>query len=94
MDKQEFLKQMVTFGQKLLEEEEKKTSQLDVDAIKCLQRLYDSLAEAVNAAADLEVHFKKNKDKRVKRVSFAIGQIMSAQDIMNPLAEDEDIQLV
>lgn len=90
MDKQEFLKQMIAFGQELLAQEQQ--PKLNEKARQSLQKLYDSLGEAVNAAADLEIIF--GKDKRAAKARKAASLIMKTQELMNPLAEDEDIDLI
>lgn len=92
MDKQEFLKQMVAFGEELLAQERK--PKINVKARDSLGKLYAHLAEAVNAASDLSVLFEFEKDKRKLKAEKAVGLIMKIQDLMNPMAEDEDIQIV
>lgn len=57
-----------------------------------LQKLYDHLAAAINAAADLQIVFAN--DKRSVKAKKAVSLIMKTQELMNPLAEDEDINLV
>lgn len=64
------------------------------EARKILQRTYNNLARAVNAASDLEVLFSNEKDVRVKRAEKAVDLIMRAQQILNRLAEDDDIGLI
>ena len=97
MDKQEFLKQMMAFGQELLEadriEDEQKVK-INLIAQKALQRLYNGLDEAVNAAGDLERILANDKKKRGLKALKALGLIMKVQELMNPMAEDDDIDIV
>jgi hypothetical protein len=64
------------------------------EARKILRRVYNNLARSVEAAADLEVFFSKEDDKRLFKAREAVRLIMKAQETVNPLAEDEDIRLV
>lgn len=64
------------------------------EARKILRRTYNNLARAVNATADLTVLFGEIGDKRAKKAEQAVALIMKAQEILNPLAEDEDIGLI
>lgn len=89
MDKQEFLKQMIEYGQKLIAEENK-----DSEATSYLQDIYDSLDVAVNSVGKLNSHFQKNKDKRTVKTNKAMNLIMQVQELMNPIAEDYDICLM
>ena len=93
MEKKEFLKQMVAFGQKLLEEENKKV-ELNSSAIISLSNLYDLLGDAVSEASDLERAFKNDKKKRNVKAAKAVRLIMQIQQLLNPIAEDDDIQLI
>ena len=92
MDKQEFLKQMISFGQELLKEDQK--TKVNTKAQNALQRLYNGLEDAVNAAGDIERIFSELKDKRSLKALKAIKLIMQVQELMNPMAEDEDIDIV
>lgn len=97
MDKQEFLKQMVAYGQKLLEEENK--PKINKEAKEKLQSLYNNLALAINDAIDLKLIFdcddkKDKKNKRALAAHKATLLIMKAQELMNPIAEDDDIRIV
>jgi uncharacterized protein YutE (UPF0331/DUF86 family) len=64
-----------------------------VEAIKFLQKVYDSLDVAVNSAADLAVTFGNQKDKRKVKADKAVVLIMKAQELINSLCQDEDIYL-
>jgi hypothetical protein len=90
MDKVEFYKQMIAFGQELLAKEQK--PKLNEKAIVSLQKIYDALDIAVNAAADLGYIFGE-KDRRSLIAWEATELIMKTQRLMKPLAEDEDIKL-
>ena len=63
-------------------------------AKRALQRAYNNLARSVDAAADLACVFRDQKDKRKAKAEKAIELIWKAQDLLNPLAEDEDIGLI
>lgn len=67
---------------------------LNRDAKKCLQRLYNHLGAAIEAAADLEQVFIEQKDKRAKMAHFMVELIFRAQTKINPMAEDNDIRIV
>ena len=60
-----------------------------------LKIAYGAMAKALDAIADLEVHYiRSNDEARARRFYRAAEYIMSAQAVLNPLAEDEDIRLV
>ncbi len=77
MNREDFLKQMIAFGQELLEQEQR--PKINIKAKDKLQILYNSLSEAVNAAADLELLFqdKKRKIKASKAVSSRTNESFS-----------------
>jgi hypothetical protein len=64
------------------------------EARRALQRIYNNLARAANAAADLQEVFYCQNDKRVSKAAKAVYLIMEVQGFLNPMAEDEDIQIV
>lgn len=97
MDKQEFLKQMIAFGNELLEADkiaEEQKIKINLRAKEALVRLYNGLDEAVNAAGDLERILANDKKKRGAKALKAVKLIMQVQELMNPMAEDEDIDIV
>ena len=71
----------------------KMKTKINKDAKKCLRRAYSNLAHSINAVADLETVFRKQKDKRLVITNRVIEIIMAAQGVLNPLAEDEDIRI-
>jgi len=64
------------------------------EARKALQRAYNNLARSIDAIADLEAIFDKDLDMRYFKAEKAAGLIMKAQEVLNPMAEDEDIGLI
>ncbi len=67
---------------------------LDVGARRILINLYDHLGVAVEDAANLVQHFHHKKDKRKKLAQKAVDAIIKAQAAVNPIAEDNDIELI
>lgn len=60
---------------------------------KLLQRSCAKLAAAVDNVAELEELFHSDNDPRTKKMHKAVEFIMRAQDIVNPIAEEEDIYI-
>lgn len=65
----------------------------NIKVSRALRRTYSNLARAVNAAADLQQALFIQQDERTSKATKVIDLIMKAQDILNPIAEDEDIYL-
>lgn len=59
-----------------------------------LQSSYDILEKACNAISDVQIIFHNMKDSRAKTTIKALEAVMKAQEILNPMAEDEDIRIV
>lgn len=69
-------------------------TKLDTTARSKLKITYSALAKAINATGDLESHFLANGDNRHREVMAVVFHLMCAQNILNPLAENDDIRLV
>ena len=61
---------------------------------KELNIAYDALGDAINATDAVSNLFASEKDKRFKVCDRATNLIMKVQEILNPLAQDEDIGLI
>lgn len=91
MNREEFLKQMIAFGQELLVQERK--PKINTEFRDNLEVILDSLNEAINTASVLESLFSLANDKRELKISKAVSLIMKVQELLISLAEDEDINL-
>lgn len=69
---------------------------LNIEARSRLQVIYNSLGSVNDNLAELILSFEdKNKnDKRIKKLEKVDGYLVKIYDIVNPMAEDEDILLV
>ena len=64
------------------------------EASKALRRIYNNLARSVDATIDLQLLLEEQKDKRASKAKRAANLLIKCQQILNPLAEDDDIRLL
>jgi ribosomal protein S20 len=83
---------MIAFGEELLKEEEDK-SNINSKARSALQNIYNALGDADAELYSLSAALKED-DKRLFEINKASNLVSKLQELLNPMAEDEDISLL